>query len=102
MYVSQVAVIRGVSVTMAWYVLRLQMEEWAPIWRVAVNILNKQSWTADKRWSSSLGVGVVLTNPHHKTGLVMKQIPVPWSWTDPLWEDKIKMDLQEVGWGGMD
>jgi hypothetical protein len=22
-----------------------------------VNILNKQSWTADKRWSSSLGVG---------------------------------------------
>jgi len=33
------------------------MEEWAPIWRVAVNILNKQSWTAYKGWSSSLGVG---------------------------------------------
>jgi hypothetical protein len=27
------------------------------IWRVAANILNKQSWTADKGWSSSLGVG---------------------------------------------
>jgi hypothetical protein len=27
------------------------------IWRVAVNILNKQSRTADKRWPSSLGVG---------------------------------------------
>jgi hypothetical protein len=25
------------------------------IWRVAVNILNKQSPTADKGWSSSLG-----------------------------------------------
>jgi hypothetical protein len=27
------------------------------IWRVAANILNKQSWTADKGWYSSLGVG---------------------------------------------
>ena len=26
------------------------------IWRLAVNILNKQSWTADQEWSSSLGV----------------------------------------------
>jgi hypothetical protein len=25
------------------------------VWRVAANILNKQSSTADKRWSSSLG-----------------------------------------------
>jgi hypothetical protein len=27
------------------------------IWRIAVNILNKQSRTADKGWSSRLGVG---------------------------------------------
>jgi len=27
------------------------------IWKVAVNILNKQLWTADSGWSSSLGVG---------------------------------------------
>jgi hypothetical protein len=27
------------------------------IWRVAANILNKQSRTADKGWSSSFGVG---------------------------------------------
>jgi hypothetical protein len=27
------------------------------IWRVAANILNKQSGTADKGWPSSLGVG---------------------------------------------
>jgi hypothetical protein len=27
------------------------------IWRVAVKLLNKQSWTADKGWSSSFGGG---------------------------------------------
>jgi hypothetical protein len=27
------------------------------VWRVAANILNKQSQTVDKGWSSSLGVG---------------------------------------------
>jgi hypothetical protein len=36
------------------------------IWRVAVNILNKQLQTADKGWSSSLGLGVCLTTSHHK------------------------------------
>ena len=44
-------------VTTACRILRLWMEEWPPIWRVATNILNKQSWTADKWCSSSLGVG---------------------------------------------
>jgi len=33
------------------------MEERPPIWRVAANILNKQSQTTDKEWSSRLGVG---------------------------------------------
>jgi hypothetical protein len=27
------------------------------IWRVAANIFNKQSQTADKKWSFSMGVG---------------------------------------------
>jgi hypothetical protein len=36
------------------------------IWRVAANILNKQSRTTDKKWSSSLGVGRGATNPHRK------------------------------------
>jgi hypothetical protein len=31
--------------------------------RVAANIPNKQSRTADKRWSSSLGVGRGVNNP---------------------------------------
>jgi hypothetical protein len=43
--------------TTAWRFLRLWIEERPPIWRVAANILNKQSRTADKEWSSSLGVG---------------------------------------------
>jgi hypothetical protein len=48
---------KWVPVTTAWRVLRLRMEERPPIWMVAANILNKQSRTADKEWSSSLGVG---------------------------------------------
>ena len=42
---------------MAWCFLRLRMEERPPIWRVAANILNKQSRTADKGWFSNLGFG---------------------------------------------
>jgi hypothetical protein len=33
------------------------MEKWPPIWRVAVNKLNKKSRTAENGWSFSLGVG---------------------------------------------
>jgi hypothetical protein len=39
---------------------RPQVADWGnglQIWRVAASILNKQSRTADKGWSSSLGVG---------------------------------------------
>jgi len=42
------------------------MEEGLPIWRVAANILTKQSRTAGKGWSFSLGLGEVLTTPHRK------------------------------------
>jgi hypothetical protein len=31
-----------------------------------VNILNKQLWTADKGWPSSLGVGQGANNSHRK------------------------------------
>ena len=54
------------SVTMEWRVLRLWMEERPPIWRVTANKLNKQSRTADKGWSSSLGVGGGADIPHRK------------------------------------
>jgi len=39
---------KRVPVTTAWRVLRLRTEERSPIGRVAANILNKQSWSADK------------------------------------------------------
>jgi hypothetical protein len=35
----------------------------APIWRVAVNKLNKQPRTADEGWFSSLGFGRGANNP---------------------------------------
>jgi hypothetical protein len=39
--------------------------------RVAANILNKQSWAADKGWSSNLGVGHGANNPSpYKTNLL--------------------------------
>jgi len=54
---SQVpATYKWAPVTTSWRVLRLRMEERPPILRVAANILNKQSRTAGKGWSSSLGV----------------------------------------------
>ena len=46
-----------VSVTTAWRVLRLWIDERPPIRRVAANKLNKQSWTADKGCSYSLVFG---------------------------------------------
>ena len=46
---------KWVPVTTAWRILRLRMEEHPPIWRVAANILNRQSLTADKGWPSSWG-----------------------------------------------
>jgi hypothetical protein len=37
------------------------------IWRVAANILNKQSRTANRGWPPSLEVGRGANNPHRKT-----------------------------------
>ena len=36
------------------------------VWRVAGNVLNKQSRTADNVWSSTLGTGGGNANPHCK------------------------------------
>jgi hypothetical protein len=33
------------------------------LWKEAVNLLNKQSWTADKEYSFSSGVGCEAKNP---------------------------------------
>jgi len=40
--------------------------------RVAINTLNKQSWTANKRWCWGLGTGP--TTLHHKKPLCYKML----------------------------
>jgi hypothetical protein len=45
------------------------------IWRLAANILNKQSRTGNKGWSSSLGVG--LTTLHRKKKPVTNNLHKP-------------------------
>jgi hypothetical protein len=118
---------RWVPVTTAWRVLRLRMEERPPIWSVAANILNKQSRTAEKGWSFSLGIGLgdnksslwkqMFVTKHSQTksrtwarlgeekGVYRVLVEKP-EGKRPLgrptrrWEDNIRMDLQEVGCGG--
>ena len=51
---------------MARHILRLQMEERPTIWRVAANILNKQSRTANKGCPPAWGLGKVPTTPQGK------------------------------------
>jgi len=68
----------------------LRIEERPPIWRVAANILNKQSPIVGER----RGVCRVLVGkPEGKRPLGRPR---------RRWEDNIKMDLQEVGCGGME
>ena len=51
------------------------MEERPPMWRVAANILNKQSRTVDKGWPSSFGVGRGVNNfSPHKLALLRNMI----------------------------
>jgi hypothetical protein len=48
---------KWVPVARAWRVLRLRMEERPPIWRVAANILNKQSRTETRGGPPVWGLG---------------------------------------------
>jgi hypothetical protein len=75
---------KWVPVTTAWRVLRLRMEERPPIWRIAANILNKQSRTAEKGWSSSLGVGRGANNssPWKRIFVTKYSQTKPRAWTD--------------------
>ena len=60
--------------TKAWRVLRLRLEERPPIWRVAANILNKTSRTANKGWSSCLGVGRGANNSSPLKSIMLRNI----------------------------
>ncbi|KAJ4430951.1 hypothetical protein ANN_19544 [Periplaneta americana] len=54
------------------------------IWRVAANILNKQSWTADKGGPPAWGLGEGLTTHHRKKQLVTNSYSKPRNRTDSL------------------
>jgi hypothetical protein len=71
---------------MAWRVLRLRVEEGSPVWTVAANVLNKQSRTADKGWSSSLGVGRDANNSSPLKCILLRNIHRQSlrTWTDTL------------------
>jgi hypothetical protein len=68
------------------------------LWRLAANILNKQSWTDNKEWSSSLGVGRRATNLHHKNKLVTKNLTEPRTWTDSL-DKRLKQRNMDMRFG---
>jgi hypothetical protein len=40
-----------------------EWREGLQVQRIAANVLNKQLWTANKGWFSSLGVGLGANNP---------------------------------------
>jgi hypothetical protein len=94
------------------------------IWRIAANVLNKQSRAADKGWSSSLGVGRGANNPSPENVSLLRNIqrqslgPGLILWYD-LSNERGTWDLvpgmlgactgqihlrclQEVGYGGVD
>jgi hypothetical protein len=70
------------------------------IWRVAANILNKQSRTADSGWSSSLGFGWGANSPPpYNSIFVMNHCAQPWTRTDYLAQPKHqKMDMRFGTW----
>ena len=91
---------KRVPVTTIWHVLRLWMEERPSIWRVAGNILNKQSRTTEKGWFASLGVGrgakQLLTVKTYVTKYLQGKL---WTWTDTLvWPKPQKRDLRFGTW----
>jgi len=65
---------KWVPVAMAWHVLRSRIKERPSIWRVAANILHTQSWTANKGWSSSLGVGRSANNFSPQKRILLQNI----------------------------
>jgi len=63
-----------VPITTAWRVLRLRMEERPPVWRVAVNILNKHCVQPTRSGTPALGLGELLITPHCKKSFPLRNV----------------------------
>jgi hypothetical protein len=57
------------------------------IWRVAANVLNKQSRTADRGWFCSLDAGRGLTTVHLKTSNLLRNLAERHGLGRSLWYD---------------
>jgi hypothetical protein len=71
------------------------------IWRVATNILNKQSRTADRGWSSSLGVGRGAKTHHRKKSNLLRNISQSLGPGRILWQNDLGTEKWIAGvWSG--
>ena len=66
-----------VPVTTEWRILRLRVDERPSVWRVAANILNRQSRTADKGWFSR-DQCIPVTTEWHVLRLRVEERPLVW------------------------
>jgi hypothetical protein len=91
-----------VSVTTAWRFLRLRLEEWSALWRVAANILNKQSGQSTTSNPPAWETGEMLTTPHRQNFTKTSGLDfsfglrgVLWSVLLPKyhWDDQIKKEI---------
>jgi hypothetical protein len=64
----------------------------APIWRIAANISIKQSRTADKEWSSSVGVGRGANNFSPLKRILLRKTK-PRTWTDTFGTTSAKIGI---------
>jgi hypothetical protein len=70
------------------------------LWKVATNTSNKQPWTNDKGWSSSLEVDSGANNLTVKNKIVTKIHTEPRTWMDSLAKrpNRLNMDMRFGVW----
>jgi len=73
---------------MAWHLFSLWMQM-ASRYCVAVNILNKKMWAANKQWSSNLAVGRAVKNSIPYKGNVIKGNKQTETWTAAMAIEKL-------------
>ena len=71
-----------VPLTKALRFLRLRMEKLSPKWRQLLILIAKESRTANKGWSFSLGLSELLKNPHCKNSCCYEAGAVDWQYNN--------------------